>query len=84
VTATTLATATASPPASDLAAAARETSVVWAGLFALGVGFGVLVTGHEIAGVAATVAVHAWRRNVVLSLVAATAVCLVLANGVLA
>jgi 4-azaleucine resistance transporter AzlC len=31
---------------SDLASAARDTWVVWAGLFALGIGFGVLVTSH--------------------------------------
>lgn len=34
---------------SDLAAAAREHGVIWAGLFALGVGFGVLVTSHGFA-----------------------------------
>lgn len=34
---------------SDLAAAARENGVIWAGLFALGVGFGVLVTSHGFA-----------------------------------
>lgn len=34
----------------------------------------------EIAGVVATVGVHAWRRNVVLSIVAGTAVCIVLTN----
>jgi len=32
----------------------------------------------EVAGVLATVAVHGWRRNVVLSVVAGTAVCLAL------
>ena len=30
----------------DLAEAAREAGVIWAGLFALGIGFGVLVTSH--------------------------------------
>ena len=37
----------------------------------------------ELAGVAVTVAVHGWRRNVVLSIVAGTAACMILANGVL-
>jgi branched-subunit amino acid transport protein AzlD len=37
----------------------------------------------ELVGVAATAGVHLWRRNVVLSIVAGTAACLVLANGVL-
>lgn len=32
----------------DLAAAARETGVVWAGLFTLGIGFGVLVTDQGL------------------------------------
>jgi 4-azaleucine resistance transporter AzlC len=31
---------------SDLAQAARETWIIWTGLFALGIGFGVLVTSH--------------------------------------
>ncbi|MDQ4502627.1 AzlC family ABC transporter permease [Sinomonas sp. ASV322] len=31
---------------SDLVVAARETGVIWLGLFALGIGFGVLVTSH--------------------------------------
>jgi 4-azaleucine resistance transporter AzlC len=31
---------------SDLVVAAREAGVIWAGLFALGIGFGVLVTGY--------------------------------------
>lgn len=40
-------TATAlAPTRRDLAEAARETWVIWLGLFALGVGFGVLVTSH--------------------------------------
>lgn len=39
--------------------------------------------GPEIAGVAVTVAVHPWRRNMVLSIVSGTAVCLLLANGVI-
>ena len=34
---------------SDLAVAARENWVIWAGLFALGIGFGVLVTSHGFA-----------------------------------
>lgn len=34
---------------SDLRAAARDTWVVWAGLFALGIGFGILVTSHGLA-----------------------------------
>ena len=37
----------------------------------------------EVAGVAVTVAVHLWRRNAVLSILAGTAVCLVLTNVVL-
>ncbi|MCP3426106.1 AzlD domain-containing protein [Rothia sp. AR01] len=39
--------------------------------------------GHGVpalSGAAATVLVHVWRRNAVLSIVAGTAVCLVLAN----
>jgi 4-azaleucine resistance transporter AzlC len=32
----------------DLAAAARETGVIWAGLLALGIGFGVLVASHDL------------------------------------
>ncbi|WP_432890148.1 branched-chain amino acid transporter permease [Kribbella sp. CA-245084] len=34
----------------------------------------------EIAGVAATIAIHLWRRNAVLSIVTGTAACLVLTN----
>ena len=34
------------PPDTDRAEAARETWVIWLGLFALGIGFGVLVTSH--------------------------------------
>jgi 4-azaleucine resistance transporter AzlC len=34
---------------SDVAIAARENWVIWAGLFALGIGFGVLVTSHGFA-----------------------------------
>lgn len=34
---------------SDLAVAARENWVIWAGLFALGIGFGVLVASHGFA-----------------------------------
>jgi branched-subunit amino acid transport protein AzlD len=37
----------------------------------------------ELAGVAATAAVHWWRRNAVLSIVIGTAVCLVLTNWVM-
>lgn len=43
--------------------------------------------GHgvdRLLGVAATVGMHAWRRNAVLSILAGTAVCLVLANTMLA
>ena len=36
----------------------------------------------EIAGVAVTVGAHAWRRNVVLSIVAGTATCIVLTTWV--
>ncbi len=32
----------------DLVQAARETWVIWMGLFALGIGFGVLVTSHDL------------------------------------
>jgi predicted branched-subunit amino acid permease len=32
----------------DLGQAARETWVIWMGLFALGIGFGVLVTSHDL------------------------------------
>lgn len=32
----------------DFALAAREAGLVWAGLFALGIGFGVLVTAHDL------------------------------------
>jgi 4-azaleucine resistance transporter AzlC len=35
-------------PRRDLGDAARETGVIWAGLFALGIGFGVLVTSHGL------------------------------------
>jgi branched-subunit amino acid transport protein AzlD len=38
----------------------------------------------ELAGVAVTVAVHGWRRNAVLSIVAGSATCIALANGLLA
>lgn len=38
----------ASRPRSELAVAARDVGVVWVGLFALGIGFGVLVTGHGL------------------------------------
>jgi predicted branched-subunit amino acid permease len=31
-----------------LVEAARETWVIWMGLFALGIGFGVLVTSHDV------------------------------------
>jgi branched-subunit amino acid transport protein AzlD len=37
----------------------------------------------ELVGVGVTVAVHHWRHNIVLSLVAGTAACLVLTNWVL-
>ena len=37
----------------------------------------------ELAGVAVTVAVHGWRRNVVFSILAGTAACMILSNGVL-
>jgi branched-subunit amino acid transport protein AzlD len=37
----------------------------------------------ELAGVAVTVAVHRWRRNVVLSIVTGTATCMILTNWVL-
>ena len=37
----------------------------------------------ELAGVAVTAAVHGWRRNVVLSILAGTAACMLLSNGVL-
>jgi branched-subunit amino acid transport protein AzlD len=37
----------------------------------------------ELAGVVTTIAVHAWRRNAVLSIVAGTATCLILTNWVL-
>ncbi|MQA02305.1 MAG: amino acid transporter [Streptosporangiales bacterium] len=36
----------AAPPRTDFRAAARETWVIWLGLFALGIGFGVLVASH--------------------------------------
>jgi branched-subunit amino acid transport protein AzlD len=38
----------------------------------------------ELAGVAVTVAVHRWRRNVVLSIVAGTAACMILTSWLLA
>jgi 4-azaleucine resistance transporter AzlC len=44
-------TAVATVPAetrSDLAEATRETWVIWMGLFALGIGFGVLLTSHDL------------------------------------
>jgi branched-subunit amino acid transport protein AzlD len=34
----------------------------------------------ELTGVAATVAAHRWRRNIVLSILAGTTICLVLTN----
>jgi branched-subunit amino acid transport protein AzlD len=37
----------------------------------------------EITGVAVTVAVHWWRRNAVLSILAGTAACLVMTNWIL-
>lgn len=37
----------------------------------------------QIAGVAATVGMHLWRRNVALSILVGTAVCVVLQNWVL-
>lgn len=37
----------------------------------------------ELVGVAVTAGAHLWRRNVVLSVVAGTAACVLLANGVL-
>ena len=37
----------------------------------------------ELVGVAVTAAVHAWRRNVVLSIVAGTAACMILTNWAL-
>ncbi len=36
----------------------------------------------ELVGVGVTVVTHRWRRNAVLSIVAGTAACLVLTNGV--
>lgn len=45
---TDLATDRAAVRGSDLAFAAREVGAVWGGLFALGVGFGVLVAGHGL------------------------------------
>ena len=44
-------TATTEPPPAhrDLAEAAHETWAIWAGLFALGIGFGVLVTDYGLA-----------------------------------
>jgi 4-azaleucine resistance transporter AzlC len=41
-------TAEVDTPRRDLAEAAQETGVIWAGLFALGIGFGVLVTSHDL------------------------------------
>ncbi len=37
----------------------------------------------ELAGVAVTVVVHRWRRNVVLSILTGTATCMILTNWVL-
>ena len=37
----------------------------------------------EVTGVAATIAIHWWRRNAVLSIVTGTAACLVMTNWVL-
>ena len=37
----------------------------------------------EVTGVAATIAIHWWRRNAVLSIVTGTAACLVMTNCVL-
>ena len=37
----------------------------------------------ELTGVAATIAIHWWRRNAVLSIVTGTAACLVMTNCVL-
>jgi branched-subunit amino acid transport protein AzlD len=37
----------------------------------------------ELVGVVVTVAAHLWRRNVVLSIVAGTATCMLLSNGLL-
>ena len=37
----------------------------------------------QMAGVAVTALVHRWRHNALLSIVAGTAVCLVIANGLL-
>jgi branched-subunit amino acid transport protein AzlD len=37
----------------------------------------------ELVGVAVTVAVHGWRRNAVLSILAGTAACMILSKGVL-
>lgn len=37
----------------------------------------------ELAGVAATVAIHMWRHNLVLTLVTGAGVCLALSNGLL-
>ena len=34
--------------ASDLRETARDASVIWLGLFALGIGFGVVVTSHGL------------------------------------
>ena len=39
---------TATRKRSDLLAVTRDVGVVWAGLFALGIGFGVLVTSHDL------------------------------------
>jgi branched chain amino acid efflux pump len=50
-----------------------------AGIKVSGPGHGVA----EIAGVVVTVAVHWWRRNTALSIVAGTTACLLLANGVI-
>ena len=39
---------TATRKRSDLLAVTRDVGVVWASLFALGIGFGVLVTSHDL------------------------------------
>jgi branched-subunit amino acid transport protein AzlD len=60
-------------------------AVVILAIYALA-GIKVSGPGHgapELAGVVVTVAVHWWRGNTVLSIVAGTAVCLLLANGVI-
>ena len=60
-------------------------AVVILAIYALA-GIKITGPGHgvpEIAGVAVTVAVQLWRRNMVLSIVSGTTVCLLLANGVI-